>query len=713
MNGGGARVRRAWRGRREDGARAATRRRGAGGVEPRAPTLSADPSRAARGRGLRPGVVKRPPTAAKKLVDRQTREAGARRDFVGLLRVLRLVLASRRRSRGVPTPPRRSTPFASHLSRRAPRRDVRAAPPPRGGCVGRLLGRLHGLRAGRARRGSAPLARAPARDPASRAARSPRRAPPRPRIVRSVRRRRGGAVPPLRPVPPALRGTRRTPAVQLRGRGTRRPPRVAPRWPARVRTRRERERFASRPRRRRPPSSPPCAAPPRPSLERTPRANARHPARKRRRTRRPRPPGVSRRGGRLLAPERRRRRTDRRRVGGAPVPPRTRRRPGPGAAARLREPPRAPLGSTPSSRAAATTPTRSPRKQRSSSFFASSTSARSGRRTGGRRRRRRRGGDRSGPAPRVRGGSATRRDVARGPRRASVPRRLPRRALGVRDAVRRPAARPPRRQLGPRVRRDGRLRGRERRERGGAGADLLLVFFFARERRRVARDGASRVVPRGFRSASPGRGARAGDALLRAGVRCGAGRGRDRAHGRGVGVEGEPVAVRRQPKGGARGDVDRARRKGTRRALRVGARGEGDREAQSGGGGEGAGRGREGLGGGGEAGRRGRDVREELALELTTRRASEYHHQRSSCTSRRLRRALHSVARLRALHFAPARSRSRCARAGFPGARRGATGSRSARPGRRARARGRIARRRGGRVASQTRSRSSPRSSSP
>ena len=48
---------------------------------------------------------------------------------------------------------------------------------------------------------------------------------------------------------------------------------------------------------------------------------------------------------------------------------------------------------------------------------------------------------------------------------------------------------------------------------------------------------------------------------------------------------------------------------------------------------------------------------------------------------------MHSVARLRALHFAPARSRSRCARAGFPGARRGATGSRSARPGRRARAR--------------------------
>ena len=246
------------------------------------------------------------------------------------------------------------------------------------------------------------------------------------------------------------------------------------------------------------------------------------------------------------------------------------------------------------------------------------------------------------------------------------------------------------------------------------------VFFFARERRRVARDGASRVVPRGFRSASPGRGARAGDALLRAGVRAGAGRGRDRAHGRGVGVEGEPVAVRRQPKGGARGDVDRARRKGTRRALRVGARGEGDREAQSGGGGEGARGGREGLGGGG-VGRRAVEVetreRNELAARVNNvrRRAGGAAAEQMICStlSSYPRRALHSVARLRALHFAPARSRSRCARAGFPGARRGATGSRSARPGRRARARGRIARRRGGRVASQTRSRSSPRSSSP
>ena len=548
------------------GARSDASARRAGGVERSLARAPSPPTRAARraGADCDPGVVKRR-AAAKKLDGpsnaRRRRAAGLRRRHLRCYDWYRVASTI---SRGAHS----SSAFDAV---RVPPRAARTAamfappPPPRGDASGRLLGRLHGLRADAARRGSAP-ARARRARPRLRERLHPRGAPAPPRrVVRSVRRRRGGAVPPppaLRPVPPALRGTRRTPAVQLRGRGTRRPPRVAPRWPARVRTRRERERFASRPRRRRPPSSPPRGPPPGspPSGELLRATLGIPPGSVGERDDRDHPGFLDAedassplRGGGGGA-----------RTVGASVERRSRRgRDAAGPARRRRAsetPARARRSAQRRRQARGGTRRRDPPSEaRSAAASPPSTSARSGRRTGGPPAPAAASGDRSARGSARARGSATRRDVARGPRRASVPRRLPRRALGVRDAVRAPphALRSP--AGASRSPRWTPSRTRASASRAGGGGHPTSTTpsrgggSSSRERRRVA-TGASRVVPRGYRSASPGRGARAGDALLRAGVRGGAGRGRDRAHGRGVGVEGEPVAVRRQPKGGARGE---------------------------------------------------------------------------------------------------------------------------------------------------------------
>ena len=279
----------------------------------------------------------------------------------------------------------------------------------------------------------------------------------------------------------------------------------------------------------------------------------------------------------------------------------------------------------------------------------------------GRRRRRRRGGDRSGPAPRVRGGSATRATWLvglaalqflggflaalweSGTQYAAPPHALPVASWGLACAAMDAFE--------------------DASDASGAGRGRTLFSSSSRggasSSSRERGDGSRETAPHELFLAGTARRRRV--AALAQATHCSRWRSRWRWTRSRSGAwtrcwrRGRARRGSTPTEGGARGRGSR-RRKGTRRALRVGARGEGDREAQSGGGGEGAWGGGEGLGGVGEAGRRGRDAREELALELTTRRASEYHHQRSSCTSRRLRRALHSVARLRAR--SPLRSRA-------------------------------------------------------